>query len=89
MPTPAPDYVFKFLAVSRPDDTYYETRWDRAKPVEVIAADRKAAISLADSLMGDPGDRRHWVFRFVSARDVRILEEESNGQDDRTPHVRR
>jgi hypothetical protein len=34
-------------------------------------------MTLADAAMGNAGDHRHWVFRLISVRDVRIPAEAS------------
>ncbi|WP_345543470.1 hypothetical protein [Microbacterium jejuense] len=70
--TNAPLFVFKMRAVARPTDPYYVTRWDRATPVEVVAATKQEAINKADATLGSAGAHRYWVFRVDSVRDVLI-----------------
>jgi hypothetical protein len=72
-----PQMAYTFWTVSRPDDPYYVTNWDRKSRIEVVADTREQAMTLADAAMGNAGDHRHWVFRLISVRDVRIPAEAS------------
>ena len=63
-------FTFKMRAVDRPDDSYYVTRWDRAVPVEVVAATKQDAIKKADMMLGPAGRGRYWVFHVDSVRDA-------------------
>jgi hypothetical protein len=73
--TTAPEFVFEMRAVDRSTDSYYVTRWDRAVPVEVVAATKQEAINRADAMLGSAGSHRYWVFRVDKVRDVRASDE--------------
>ena len=73
--TDAPEYVFKLRYVSRPDDAYYITRWDRAKEIEVVARSKPEALNKAEAALGDPGRGDHWVYQTLSIRDFRLRDE--------------
>jgi hypothetical protein len=68
-------FVFKMRAVDRPRDSYYETRWDRATPVEVVAETKQAAINKAEAMLGNAGQGRYWVFHIDSVRDAMVASE--------------
>ena len=65
-------FVFSMIYVAARDDPYFHTRWDLAKPIEIVAATKQDAINKADTALGDAGPRAHWVFRVKSIRDTLI-----------------
>lgn len=65
-------FVFSMIYVARRDDPYFYTRWDLAKPIEVVAATEQDAINKADTALGDAGPHHHWVFQVKSIRDALI-----------------
>ena len=65
-------FVFSMIYVAARDDPYFHTRWDLAKPVEVVAETKQAAINKADKMLGNAGSHHHWVFRVKSIRDTLI-----------------
>lgn len=69
----APEYVFEMRYVARRDDPYYYTRWDLAKPVEVMATTKQEAINKAAEMLGSAGSHAHWVFKVDRIRDVRAV----------------
>ncbi|MGC0144438.1 hypothetical protein [Pseudactinotalea sp. Z1732] len=70
-----PLFRFEMKYVARRDDPYFHTRWDRARPITVVAATKQQAISKANAALGgDPGPHSHHVFRVVSVTDHLIEE---------------
>ena len=72
-----PLFSFKMRAVDRPHDAYYETRWDLAIPLEIVAETKKEAIAKAELMLGPAEARRYWVYRVDAIRDF-LLEKEVN-----------
>lgn len=65
------EYAFDMQVVDRPDDAYYITRWDRATPITVVAANREAAYEKVWTVMGVAPRGAHWTARIKRVRDVR------------------
>ena len=66
----APQFRFHMKYVSRPKDSYYVTRWDRASPLSVIAETREKAFEKATEMLGNAGDSNYWVAKILSIEEV-------------------
>ena len=73
-------FVFSMVYVARRDDPYFYTRWDIAKPIEVVAPTKQEAINKAESVLGNAGSHYHWVFHVKSIRDALIPASNQEGQ---------
>lgn len=56
-----PVFRFQMRCVSRPDDSYYVTRWDKAIPLSVLAGNQKEADQKAFAMLGELKHGAHWV----------------------------
>ena len=66
--------LFRFVgrAVVRDESGYHHARWDKAKPVEVLASTRAEATEKAVEMLGDPQRRGwSWALRWDSMREER------------------
>lgn len=73
-----PQFVFTFSAVSANNDPYYVVDWNKAVPVEVVAASREEGMRKAETALGSAGNYRHWRYRLRSVRDALVPVEESS-----------
>lgn len=71
-----PMFAFKMRVVDRDNDPYYVTRWDRAVPVEVVAATKQEAINKVDAMLGPAPRGRYWVYKVDSVRDELLANED-------------
>lgn len=74
-------FVFSMVYVARSNDPYFYTRWDLAKPIEIVAATKREAINKAGTVLGSAGTHRHWVFQVKSIRDALIT---ASNQEDKS-----
>jgi hypothetical protein len=58
-----PVYRFQMRGVSRPEDAYYQTRWDKAVSMSVLAGTQKEADQKAFAMLGDLKGGNYWALK--------------------------
>ena len=58
------EFDFHLRAVEHDREGYYFPRWDRATPITVRAATKRAAINQAAAALGDCPRGRNWDWGF-------------------------
>lgn len=65
-----PRYAYTYLYVDIDTSGYYHPRWDRATPIELVAATKDEALLKLWAAAGTAPRGRHWQARLRSVKEI-------------------